>query len=303
MTQRVERVLGYAGVTYPGRAIDAAPNLVQAALNIGGQAAGASINSLVQSDNGWLFVDNCGVLNYRQRPHLANDVVVWDLSSAGPSYGYPFQPGQTFKTDPQKVFNVITVSPYSPDGATLPDLTPSNATAANASQAQYGPRPLQVTSYLQSSSEQQNQADWLLTTYGAAQRRTDSLTVDAAGYPPAWLYVLSANIGDLVSIIDQPMQGGPRSTGTYRISSLSRRIFFGANGNQPVGSLTIVADPVPASVRDGDCTGPDHVRGERWPPPPLPSRPHGASAGASRRPPRRTGRAPSAPGRGRALTP
>ena len=244
---RIERIMGLGMVTYPGRAIDQAPLLVQAALDVGGQQTGASVQNIVSSDNGWLFVDNCGVLNYRQKSHLSSDTVIWDLSSAGPSYGYPFQPGQTFKTDPQKVFNVITVSPYSPDGASLPDVTPANASAADTSQAQYGPRPLQVTSYLQDSSKQQAQANWLLTTYGSAQRRTDALTVDAAGYPPAWLYVLAANIGDLVSIVDQPMQGGPQSTGTYRISSLSRRVFFGANGNKPVGSLTIIADPVPAS--------------------------------------------------------
>ena len=241
--QRLERVLGYARVTLPNRAIDPAPLAVQAALDVGGQQCGGNLNNLAQSDNGLLFVDNNGTLSYRDRSHLNSDTVVWHLSSAGPADGYPFKPDQIFENDPQRVYNVIQVQPYSPDGATLPALTPSDATAADASQTQYGPRPLQITSYLQSATSQQSQADWLLSTFGALERRVSSLTVDAAGYPAAWLLVLGANVGDLVQVVDQPMLGGPQSTGTYRISSISRKIAFGANQSKPEASITIVADP------------------------------------------------------------
>ena len=248
VTQRLERILGYGLVTNPGRAIDTTPNLVQAALDIGGQAAGASINNLVQSDNGWLSVDAPGNLCYRAKAHLAADTVVWDLSSAGPSSGYPFRPGQTFKNDPQKVWNVIQIGQYSPDGATLPVTTPASASAVNTSQTQCGPRPLPwSSSYLQSQSEIQSQANWLIAQYGTVHRRAESLTVDAAGYPPAWIFVLGVSPGDLVQITDLPMQGGPQSVGTYRVSSVSRRIFFGANGNRPEGSVTVTCDYEPTS--------------------------------------------------------
>ena len=245
--QRLERILGYGRVTYPNRAIDPAPLAVQAALDVGGQQVGANCNNIVQSDDGLLFVDNCGTLSYRQKSHLAADTVIWDLSSAGPGSGYPFKPDQVFENDPQRVYNVIQVTPYAPDGATLPVITPSAASTADASQAQYGPRPLQVTSYLQSAAEQQAQADWLLSAFGSLERRVSSLTVDAAGYPAAWLFVLGANVGDVVQVTDQPMLGGPLSVGTYRISSISRKIAFGANQSKPEASITIVADPLPAS--------------------------------------------------------
>ena len=173
---------------------------------------------------------------------------MWDLSSAGPSYGYPFQPGQTFPNDPQRVWNVIQISPYAPDGATLPSITPASAAGVNASQAQYGPRPLPWnSSYLQDASEIQSQADWLIVQYGATHRRAEALKVNAAGYPPAWVLVLGVNPGDLVSVVDQPMLGGPQSVGTYRVSSVSRRIFFGANDSQPEASVTLVLDTEPTS--------------------------------------------------------
>ena len=241
--QRIERCLGYGLVTYPNRAIDPAALLVQAARDVGGQQAGGNIQNIASSDDGLLYADNCGTLSYRDRPHLNSDPVIWNLSSAGPGYGYPFQPDQAFSTDPQRVCNSIQVTPYSPSGATPPITTPANAAAANTSQAQYGPRPLQVTSYLQSSAEQQSQANWLLSTFGTAARRVTALTVDAAGYPPAFLYFLGANVGDRVQITDLPLLGGPQTVGTYRISSISRRLFYGANGQKPEASITIVADP------------------------------------------------------------
>ena len=119
VSERIERCLGYGGVTYPGRSVDTTPNLVAAALDVGGQQCGANVNNLVQSDNGWLFIDSPGNLCYRAKAHLAADTVIWDLSSAGPSYGYPFKPGQTFRTTRRSVWNVIQLSQYSPDGATL----------------------------------------------------------------------------------------------------------------------------------------------------------------------------------------
>jgi len=246
--ERLERIMGYGKMTYPNRAIDPAPLAVQAALDVGGQQAGGNLQNIVSSDNGLLTVDANGTLCYRQKSHLASDTVVWNLSSAGPAYGYPFQPGQEFTTDPQRVVNVIAISQYSPDGATLPLTTPADATAANTSQAQYGPRPLgSATSYLQSSSEIQSQADWYLTQFGAAHRRVTTLTVDAAGYPAAWVLVMNVNPGDLCQVTDQPMLGGPLSVGTYRVSSVSRKIFFGANQRKPEASVELVLDFEPTS--------------------------------------------------------
>lgn len=246
--QRLERILGYGKVTYPNRAIDPAPLAVQAGCDVGGQQTGANCQNIVSSDNGLLTVDNNGTLCYRQKSHLASDTVVWNLSSAGPAYGYPFKSDQTFDSDPQRVYNAIQIVPYAPDGATLPVITPSSASAVTTSQQQYGVRPLpSPTSYLQSTTEIQNQANWYIAQFGSLHRRVSTLTVDAAGYPPAWLLVLSVNPGDLCQVYDLPMLGGPLSIGTYRVSSVSRKIAFGANQSKPEGSVTLVLDSEPSA--------------------------------------------------------
>ena len=77
----------------------------------------------------------------------------------------------------------ITVVPYSPDGASLPELVPADYAAVNAAQLQYGPGPLSVNSYLQSASQQQLQANFLFQYYGTIRKRVAVLTIDAAGHP------------------------------------------------------------------------------------------------------------------------
>ena len=53
-------------------------------------------------------------------------------------------------------------------------------------------------------------------------------------------------MGDVATVSDQPF-GGPATTGNYRLSQLTRSISFGANGTTPEASLSVIADPVPAT--------------------------------------------------------
>lgn len=247
VAQRFERVLGYGLITAPNRAVDASASLlVQAARDTGGQAAGASLQNLVDSDNGLAGVDNNNTICYRSRPHLAADPVVWNIGMNVIAGMIPFGSDIAWSSDPQRIWDVIGVTPYSPDGASLATLTPANATAVNAAQKQFGPRPKAVTSYLQDAGRQQAQANWLFAQFGGLQRRAEVIAIDAASHPAAWPLVLGANCGDIAQIYDAPF-GAPATTGTYRISQISRRISNGANGNPVEGKAVLVLDPVPGS--------------------------------------------------------
>ena len=68
----------------------------------------------------------------------------------------------------------------------------------DASQDRYGAQPLPVTSWLQSQTEMQSQADWLFSNFGTPQRHAEQVRIDAAAYPAAWELVLGVNIGDIV---------------------------------------------------------------------------------------------------------
>lgn len=239
--QRIERLLGAGGM--PGaRCIDPAPLAVQAGTDTGGTQAGQDIINVSLSDDGLLSVASTGALAYRQRPHQAADTPAWSLGPDVAAGQLPFTVDQEFATDPARVWNSIEITPFVPDGSTPPVITPVNAAAANASQRQHGARSLQVTSYLQDQSKMQAQADWLLSSFGQPRRRITALKVDAASHPAAFPFVIGANVGDQVTVVDTPF-GSPPTTGVYVISEITRVISFGANGSSPEGSVTITADP------------------------------------------------------------
>jgi len=262
VAQRIERImsyagaagLGYGGVASPCRCIDPASLLVRAATDIGGQQAGQNLTNIAQSDGGLLFIDNLGFLTYWQKSHLAGQysAPVWTLTpDAAPTPGadpdaIPYLPDIKWAADPQRIWNSVTITPFSPDGASLPLIVPSDATAVVTSQQQYGVQPFPLTSYLQDTSEMQSQASWILSNFGQAQDRVENLTVDAASYPAAFEFLLGCSVGDVVSIQNWAI-GDTGATGTFRISNIRRSIHFAGEDGQVRASITIQGDFEPAS--------------------------------------------------------
>jgi hypothetical protein len=247
VAQRIERILAYAGITVPVRAIDATANLlVQAALDVGGQQAGASVQNIVSSDTGFMGVDTNGTLFYRSRTHLSSDTPVWAIGMNTAGGQAAFAGDITPTHDPQRCYNDIHITPYDPSGATLALVTPSSAAAVTASQLQNGIRPFAVTSYLQSTVEMLTMANWLIAQYGTPTRRIGKIVIDAAAQPAAWGLIAGVQPGDLCTVYDAPL-GIPAGTGTYRISQVTRTVAYGADGTQPAASVELVLDGVPTS--------------------------------------------------------
>ena len=247
--QRIERLMRAGLCTSPNRCIDPAPLLVQSpGATGGGVQAGAAIQAIQQSDDGMLFVDNLNHLTYWQRPHLASQYSspVWSIGPTTSAGRIPYYRTAEWVTDPQRVWNAITVQPLSPTGASLPLLVPQDEEAVNASQDQYGAQPLQVTSYLQSVTEMQTQANWLFATYGAPQRRAAGVKIDAAPYPQAWELFFGINVGDVVTMEDWVIGGGA-PVYTYRVTAIRRRLAFGTHDSDPTGSVTLTLDYEPPS--------------------------------------------------------
>ena len=241
--QRIERLMRAGLTSSPNRCIDPAPLLVQApGQSGGGVQAGAAIQAIQQSDSGFLYVDSLNNLVYWQRPHLAAQYnsPVWQISPAAGAYAPYYQPIRWI-TDPQRIYNVITVTPLSPTGASLPSYTPTNASAVDSSQNLYGAQPYAVTSWLQSLSEMQLQANFLFDTWGVPRRRIENLKIDAAPDPSRWPLILGVSVGDIVTIQDWAIGGGG-STYTYRVSQLRRHIEYGGQGGREIiGAVWLTA--------------------------------------------------------------
>ncbi len=247
--QRIERLMRAGRCTSPQRSIDPAPDLVQAPGSTGGgQQVGNAVQAIQASDGGMLFMDNPGNLTYWMRSHLASQYSfpVWTLTpTAPPTAGatadkIPYYEHYRMVNDPQRIYNVITVQPFSPSGAQLPLLTPSNAPGVLSSQVQHGAQPLAITSWLQDQSVMQNQADWLFLNFGSPQTRAELVRVDAAPYSTAWNMVASVNIGDVVTFEEWQIGGGGDVL-TLRITEINRKIRFGGQNNNNAGDGEVVA--------------------------------------------------------------
>jgi len=248
--ERIERLMRAGRCTTPQRSIDPAPDLVQApGFSGGGQQAGSSVQAIQQSDGGMLYVDNQGNLTYWMRDHLASQYSnpVWTLTpNAPPTAGattdkIPYYEQYQLVNDPQRIYNVITVQPFSPSGAQLPLLTPNDAVDVLASQVQHGAQPLSIVSWLQDQTVMQSQANWLFTNFGSPQTRAQNVHIDAAPYPPAWNIVASINIGDVLTLEEWQIGGGGEVL-TLRVTEINRRIRFGGQNNNNAGDGEVVAN-------------------------------------------------------------
>jgi hypothetical protein len=247
--QRIERLMRAGKATSPNRCIDPAALLVQAPGSSGGGVqAGAAIQAIQQSDSGFLAVDNNNNLFYWSRPHLASQYnsPVWALGPTTSLGHIPYHLEVRWPTDPQRVWNAITIAPFSPTGANLPAYTPTDAEAVQDSQDQYGAQPLAISSWLQSTTEMQSQANWVFSNWGTPQRRVEQAKVDAAPYPAAWPLVAGINIGDICTVEDWQIGGGGTNY-TVRATEIKRRFVFGARGDAVEAYVELVLDYEPPS--------------------------------------------------------
>jgi hypothetical protein len=248
--QRIERLMRAGLATSPNRCIDPASLLVQAPGSAGGGVqAGAAIQAIQQSDSGFLAVDNLNNLFYWQRPHLAAQYSspVWVLGPDTGSGQTPYYREEIrWITDPQRVWNAIGITPLSPTGAALPEITPTNASAVNASQEAYGAQPLAITSWLQSQSEMLSQANWLFANYGTPQRRVEKVKVDAAPYAAAWELIMGVNVGDTITLADWQIGDGG-TVHTYRVTEIERKLSFGTHDSDITGHVVLTCDYEPSS--------------------------------------------------------
>ena len=247
--QRIERLMSAGKTIAPQRSIDPDPDLVQAPGTAGtGPQMNSSVQAIQQSSSGMLYVDNVGNLTYWMRSHLASQYSspVWTLTPEAPptpgasATAIPYYKEYRIVNDPQRVWNQVTVQPFSPSGAQLPLFTPTDATGVNASQIRYGAQPYPVLSWLQSQALMQDQANFIFTNFGQPQTRAENIRVDAAPYPAAFEFVFGVNVGDVLTVTEWQLGGGGRTL-TLRATEVNRKVRFGGQNEGNAGEGAVVA--------------------------------------------------------------
>ena len=217
--QRLERILGYANATYPGRCIDPAPLAVQAATDIGGQQAGQNLTDIAQSDGGLLFVDNLGNLTYWQKTHLAAQYSspVWTFQPGRRRRPVPLRPRVLLAGRPAADLERDHHHPVLSGRGDAAAGHPAELRRVQASQQQYGAQPRQFTSYLQSTAEMQSQANWLFSEFGTL-RMAGAEHAGRRGILPGRLATgpRRQRRGDVISVQNWQISRGGGATGTFR---------------------------------------------------------------------------------------
>lgn len=141
----------------------------------------------------------------------AGTIVYFDRPRMSPGgFQVPYGDEAEITRDIQYLFNDIAVT-RNVDQSTF-------RVRSDSSQAKYFKRTYTRVVYLSTYDAQGtvDAANWLLTDYSVPKPRVSNVKVDAASNPEAWPWVLSLDVGDVVSFARNPVQGAAFA-GTFLI--------------------------------------------------------------------------------------
>jgi len=113
----------------------------------------------------------------------------------------PYQADIQFDYDPSQVYNDITLTQFgAPQEIGGADISTVTAITSPASISAYGDQTLQETIYLFSAATQGDLANWILGTSDQPYIRVSQMTFDPSANPALWPIVLSAEVGQVITV-------------------------------------------------------------------------------------------------------
>jgi len=241
--ERVAAILDRVEVGWSGARRDIDTGLADlVGENIGGTTSPAPVNALtylqrVEADEpGALFVAKNGFLTFRQRTDLQQ---VTSVSFADDGTGVPFTT-IAVEYGTEQLRNSVEVSRLNAGTAVASD---------TASQADYGVIAYeQRDSLLDSATQAQSLADWLVNLYGQPQLRINEVGVVLNALSPSQVSdVLSLELGDAVQVVYTPNGIGDAidryvaiDSIEHEISPSQHRMVFGLS--QTIGAFVLDSD-------------------------------------------------------------
>ena len=256
-TGRIERLL-QAGIYTGRRAIlaETSPDVDRAVTcsDIAGSPMATSLTNMAASCfPAMLAIAPTGAPYYLAKQYAYNQPVKWVIGTNTAAGELPYAKLGTgsLDYDPARVVNDIQLTHLDRQDVILP--TGLAATAAAASQLQYGDQTYTQTGYLDGDATKSytygpglfDLANWIAEVYGTPALRVINIEVDAAAYPAAWPYYAAAATGDMVQVNIRPPTMAPQViTLTGRITQTKRTSSFG-EGGKPQGRIAVAVDAAP----------------------------------------------------------
>lgn len=212
---RVTAILDDAGWPAMDRIIATGQAQLQAQ-TLTDQDALSAFQTVVESENGLLFVDGAGRINYQDRHyrltnHATSEYTFNDLGTGGNLPYYDL----VLISDDAQIWNDIRVTR---DGGTEQQAVDAT------SQAQYFPRTLPVSSQLMTTdSEALDSAQWKLAIYKDPDIRAESMTLRPQKSASLWRPAMGLTIGSRLTVERTPPGGGDPISKDVHVEAIQHR--------------------------------------------------------------------------------
>lgn len=243
-SRRITRKLNTVG-WHGTRIINAATISLSAEATPSGSVVDA-VNEISGYNDGLLFADAAGQLQYRDRLRIAQQSPRATLGEDVGAGEIPYQPGMTPGFNPTFVYNNVQVA--NTQGLHLEDPQTSTFVAVDdVSDGKYGSRTLQRQSRFGLDFHAWHVAWWYLARYAYPRRRIETITVEAAAASTRWPFVLGIEVGDLVNVTKRHL-GAPIYTVRCQVLKVQPHITYGSGNGTVSGSVTLTLAGAPPVV-------------------------------------------------------
>lgn len=222
---RMSRLLSYAGWT-GGRAIDGGLSFLGAAATIARQTLLAAVQDVANWENGLVFVDGSGNLRFIDRFVRFNQVVKYTFGENYAGGEIPYDTDVEIDYDPKYIYNDVTVTRSVlrlPDGTIITGGSSSHK-KDDPSISAYFTRTYDKSSGVNSVSQCEAEATWLLENYAEPRARLTKITITPSTNPALWPTALAIEIGDLVTVKRRPFGGAAVITLNCYVEQVSHRV-------------------------------------------------------------------------------
>jgi Carbohydrate binding domain len=209
---RVQRKLDSIGLT-SARIISADGQRVCSVEGTDGSTVADANNLIGGYEDALVFEDAGATYQYRPPELYSTQTSRATLGERADLGEIPYLPGVIADYDATYIYNSITAS------NAIKDQTSWNSTIAytifaaadKASMSKYGVRPLNRDTRLIDGADVTSLVQRLLSRYATRKQRISELSIDPASNPNAWLFCLTVEVGDIVTVMRRPLTAAPIS--------------------------------------------------------------------------------------------